>query len=206
MRTVHALALLGLCLSLSGCGQDLLAGGHNGRVNGGVTDDAPASTRAPSRSLARAEGPSRQAAATLEGRVATTATLHLVSESGRVVAVAPAAATATVEIASGEVAALGTADVEAGRYVRARFAVERVEAEVTGGITLGGTPLPGSVRVQVAESVVVDAPIELTVEEGGEHAVVLDLNALAWLLLADPATRLVPAAAFLAAVEVRVEE
>lgn len=201
-RLCRPLALM-LSLTLASCSGDLYAGGL-GHVDAEATSDgAPGgaqgsreagSPTAPARVARGAEAP----AAVPQGTLELTASVALLDESGAELMVSGEASRA-VRLAGGDTVRLGGSDLPARTYPRARVRFTRVVARVQGGV-LG---VLGEVRVQMpaGEPLVVEAPVELRVLEDGSHAVVVDLNAAAWLPTAVGGV--VPAAAFRAAVEIR---
>lgn len=199
--------MLTSALALAGCGVHVTAGGEReGEVRGVVTSEEGASpSRAPNGgvtySLARSDD-----AVEAQGTVTYNATMALVTESGAEVRLTNGPVPGTFRIEGADSSEAGRRRVEARTYTRARITFHQVEANVSGGVTLpGGIALTGTVRVDLGAggSVVVDAPIQLTVQEGGSHLLVVDLNAHTWLASANPVTRVVSATTFRSAVEVR---
>jgi hypothetical protein len=88
-----------------------------------------------------------------------------------------------------------------GRYSRVRIVFQRVEANVTSGLSV-----PGTYRVDVGAggSVTVEreAAVEVVASRGFD--MILDLNSTTWLASASSSTRTVSATAFRNAIAVRV--
>jgi hypothetical protein len=205
-RRTLGLAPLALLLALAGCGQELTAGGQKGDVDVDVTDD-PGSPPAANPDLAPARGAPRLAlrsALAPSGTVAVEGRVSLVTTDGRTIAL-PAGAGVVVTLSSTEEARLTRGSVSAVAYQAARITFTKLEANVTGGLSVGGVNLLGTVRVDLAQPLVIEAPIALTVRANGQHQVEIDLNAETWLLAANPVTRVVPAAALRGVVTVRAE-
>lgn len=192
------LCVLALSGALSGCGQDVFAGGQRARVEGEVTD-APDDAASGARFSRASSGESAAASeGALEGTIELTARLELVREGGEVVPVTEGTTTGTLRIATRDVVPLGAEVVAAGSYPLARVTFTRLQARVTSGL-LG---VPGAVVVELAEPVTIEDRIDLRLREDDERTVVVDLNASVWLAAAVGGV--IPAAVFRQAVEVRV--
>jgi hypothetical protein len=130
--------------------------------------------------------------------------VSLVTSTGAVVPLTGSPATATVRIDGADTVRIASGDVPAARYTAARVTFTRVQANVTGGLVLGGVGATGLFTVSIlpGDSIVVERPVDL----GGPEAdarLLVDLDASAWLGTANPATRLIAAATFRDAVKVR---
>lgn len=205
MRPVRAWVALALATAAAGCGQMLLAGGQRGEVRAVATDDATApSNGASAARFALAPEPGSAAALVPQGTLRVEGAVVLVGSGGEAVPLSDGIRGGTLRIAAADSVLLGRDSVLVGRYTRARVTLTRVEAEVTGGLLVGGLPLVGSVRVPLAEPLVIEAPIDLRVSANSSETLVVDLNAAVWLLQADPLARTVPVTALQGAVEVRV--
>lgn len=211
IRYMRFMAAAVLVLSAAGCGQELLAGGmRSGEASAVVTDDPRASGSASAHetptSRAMLTSGSRLSAiqTAAEGSILVEGAVELESAGGQMILLGGGPGTASVQISSAATSALGTSQVEVGRYTTARVTFTRVEADVSGGLVVGlGVQVKGKVRVLLPEPLVVEAPIELLVREDGEHIVVIDLNSEVWLAAVDPLLLTVPAQVFAAAVTVR---
>ncbi len=198
-----AAALLAATMTvLAGCTGELVGGGQRD-VDAAATGDGTGGgspSLAPRYSLSEGGGPAFQANG-ISGTISFDARVVLVRDgraeaigtgTGRVVA---ANGRDTVQVASGSVARVV--------YPTARVTFTRVQANVASGLTLGGgVAVTGQVNVAIADSVVVQMPVDL----GGaddDATLLIDLDASAWLAATNPTTRVVPAAAFQAAVKLR---
>lgn len=208
MSRLCALAALGAALLVGGCGKDLVVGGQrdvdtyatgDGTPEGGA---APAPALAPS--LARAPGgpAATHVAGRAQGTVAFDATVELVEGGAREGA---GSGTATVRIDGHDTVLVARGRVPEARYTAVRVTFTRVQASVASGLVIGGVNLTGLVTVAIAPGagLVVERPIG---NLGDDDDLLIDLDASAWLSAANPATRLVPGAAFSGAVKVRVIE
>jgi hypothetical protein len=99
----------------------------------------------------------------------------------------------------------GVRFLSSGRYTGFRVVFQRVEANVTGGLVVGGVPVLGTVRVALgAQGLTVERDLVLEVVARGAHDVVLDLGADIWLPQLSLVTRTVAAEQFQSAVGIRV--
>jgi hypothetical protein len=101
---------------------------------------------------------------------------------------------------------VGVRFLDSGRYSGCRVVFTRVEANVTGGLIVGGVPILGLVRVDLGTqgTLTVERGLVLDVEARREQDIVLDLAANTWLPRLSLTTRTVAAAALRDAVGVRV--
>lgn len=195
-------ALLAGMMALTGCGRELVGGGArnvDARATGDGTPGGSASV-APAYAIAPGGGPSYQANG-INGSITFDARVSLVRNStpeplGTGTATVSVNGRDTVTVASGRVARVD--------YPVARVVFTRVTANVTSGLTIGGTSLTGRVDVAIApgDSIVVERPVSLG-DRNDDATLLIDLDASAWLGLANPLTRIVPAAAFQSAVKLR---
>jgi hypothetical protein len=200
-----------LALTLAGCGRDIVVGGQQeGEVRTVATSDGTTSGSAAARvpieagTITPAFG---APAAAARGTVTFAASVTLISDAGEEVVVTNGLSTAQVQIEGPDTTLVGQARVRAATYTRARVEFARVDADVTGGLVIGGIPLLGLIRVEIGanERVIVEAPIQMTVEPKTSETLVVDLNASTWLLSANRLTGLVPAASLRSAVRLRVQ-
>jgi hypothetical protein len=194
-------------LGLAGCGKEVLVGGQkhvDTRATGDGTPEgsasgtrAPAFARSPSGAIAGAVAGRAQGTVTFEAKVA------LLTSGGAAVALG-SPATTTARIDGSDTVAVASGDVPAARYTAVRVTFTRVQANVTGGLLLGGVGATGLFTVSIlpGDSIVVERAVDLGAEEASAR-VLVDLDASAWLGTADPLTRLVAAATFRDAVKVR---
>lgn len=143
----------------------------------------------------------------LEGTVSAGVTVELVTSGGAAIPVTGSHAAATVALASGDEAPLGSREVEEGTYPAVRLTFTRAEVELT-------VPLPhpggGAGQLSVAVDLsggpaVIEVPIEIEVVEDETTTLRIDLNTSEWVPLADPVTGLVSRQSFSAAVAVEAE-
>jgi len=179
-------ALLVAALLLSGCG-DLLSGGQK-EID-----------------LHATGGGGREGSGNVRGTVSFDVALRLVDEEGALVRATEAPVRGEVLIERPDSVRVVRAAVPPREYRTVRAVFTRVEAEVTGGLVVGGLPILGFAAVDIppGDSLVVEFEMEMGVAARAREVLVLDLVAAAWLRQVDPLTRRVPAAAFTAVVEVR---
>ena len=205
MKTMKCLAaLLAGVMAVSGCGRELVGGGArdvDAVATGDGTSGGGSPSMAPSYAVAPGGGPVFQANG-LSGTITFDARVSLVR--GGTVEPLNGPATATVRADGRDTVALVSGRVDDVDYPVARVVFTRVTANVTGGLVIGGVGLTGRVDVAIApgDSIVVERAVDLGAA-GADATLVVDLDASAWLGLANPATRIVPAAAFQSAVKLR---
>lgn len=201
MRTKRcAAALAALTMFLAACSGELVGGGQrdvDARATGDGTGGGSASL-APRYSLA--DGGTAFQANGISGTISFDAKVVLMrggsaeligTGSNRVVA---ANGSDTVQVAAATVAAVD--------YPTARVTFTRVQANVTSGLNVGGINVTGQVNIALGDSVVVEMPVDLG-DEDEDATLLIDLDASAWLAATNPATRVVAASAFAAAVKLR---
>jgi hypothetical protein len=111
-----------------------------------------------------------------------------------------------VSIEPGERTILRRQRVPETRFIRVRVTFSGVEAQVDGGLLVGGAPYLGAARVRVPTGgIVVERTIELELPANARGTVVVDLAAPQWLGAVDPSNRWVPTEDFAAAVRIRTE-
>jgi hypothetical protein len=111
-----------------------------------------------------------------------------------------------VSIEPGERTILRRQRVTETRFVRVRVTFTRVEAQVDGGLLVGGAPYLGAARVRTPSGgIVVERTIELDLPVNARGTVIVDLAAPQWLAAVDPSNRWVATEAFAAAVRIRTE-
>lgn len=202
MRARTALALL-LMLIGPGCGKELVVGGEkhvDTRSTGDGTPEgsasmAPAFDRGPAAGLSLA-------AARAQGTITYQARVELLRANGGAVSLG-APTTATVKIDGSDTVAVIARDLAAGSYTGVRVTFTSVQANVTGGLVIGGTSLTGVVNVgSPAESIVVEQTVDLG-SPSESVRLLIDLDASAWLPTVNPATRVVASSVFQGAVKIR---
>lgn len=191
-----------------GCGELASGGVQQGEAVVFLAGDGSAGRGATaSRALASAEySVAGTPADSVKGTVAVRIQVFIRAADGTWSELTPAEREASVD-------AEGTLEVEVGRrpldvgpYDRLRMVFRRVEADVTGGLIIDGIPVVGRISVNFggSDTVEVERAIAVFMGEGETVELVVDLNSSAWLRAANPATRIVAAAHFRDAVEVRV--
>lgn len=202
MKTTRPLAaLLAGMMALAGCGRELVGGGQRDvdavatgdGTSGGSPSMAPVFASAPA-------GPSFQANG-IGGTITFDARVSLV-RGGSADPLGPG--TATVLVNGRDTVTVVSGRVSRVEYPTARVVFTRVTANVTGGLVIGGATLTGQVTVGIApgDSIVVERPVNLG-DADDDATLLIDLDASAWLALANPVTRIVPSAAFQSAVKLR---
>jgi hypothetical protein len=198
-----ALPLLAAVLTAAGCGKELVVGGERdvevtGTAGGAQPDRASAPTDAGGALGARETLP------LTGGTVAFTARAQLLTAAGTAHPPGAPIGTATVRVDGADTVRVVAFRTSAGQtYRTVRLTFTTVQAQVT-GLVVGGVEVSGTVTVAVPPGgLVVERPV--LVQPGrAPLEVLVELNAATWLSAADPGTRVVPAAAFRDAVEVRV--
>jgi hypothetical protein len=195
-----AAALAALAMFLAGCSGELVGGGQRD-VDARATGDGT-SSGSPSLSprFSLADGGTAFQANGISGTISFDAKVVLMrggsaeligTGASRVVA---ANGSDTVQVASASVAAV--------EYPTARVTFTRVQANVASGLSIGGINVTGQVNVAIADSVVVEMPVDLG-DADEDATLLIDLDASAWLAAANPATRVVSSTAFRGAVKLR---
>lgn len=201
MRARYALALL-LVMAAPGCGKELVVGGQkhvDTRSTGDGTPEGSASM-APAFDRSPAGGPSL-AAARAQGTITFNAKVELLRADGQAVALG-SAQPATVKIDGSDTVTVVSGDVPAATYTAVRVTFSSVNANVTGGLVIGGVSLTGNVTVGTGEAIVVERAVNLGSPEASVR-LLIDLDASAWLSAANPATRVVASSVFQSAVKIR---
>jgi hypothetical protein len=202
MRTKTTLAaLLAGTMALAGCGRELVGGG-NRDVDAAATGDGTSGgspSLAPRYAVAPGGGGVFQANG-IGGTITFDARVYLVRNATPLPLNGPA--TATVRVDGRDTVAVAADRVPRVEYPVARVVFTRVTANVTGGLVVGGVTVTGQVSVAIADSVVVERPVDLG-DADEDATLLIDLDASAWLQAANPVTRIVPAAAFQSAVKLR---
>lgn len=188
-----------LLLAVPACGGEAVAGGQRD-VDVKATGDGPgaAPARVPGGAL-----PSSAAAAAVQGTVTFTSDVRLVDGGTATVGRGTAV---VVRADGGDTARIVRGPVPAGGYASVRLVFREVDANVTGGLVIGGVAFTGSAEVDIApgDSLVVERAVAVPLGDADVELLV-DLNAATWLAATNPATRRVAAAVFAAAVQVRVD-
>lgn len=211
LRIARGVLLAGVSLALVACEGTVTGPGGEGDATfqaraTGDGDGAQARTAGEGWSGTQA---ARDAGGEAQGTVTFQARLYVRTDAGSWLEVTPRSAQGATVDASGrstsEVFASGR--VAAGSYNRVRVVFERVEADVTGGITIGTGLLTGRVQVDLGGGgeAVVERNVDVTVESGSSATLLVDLNSDAWLSSASSQTRTVSRASFESAVRVTAQ-
>lgn len=204
MKTMLGAAALLFGMLAAGCNGELVGGGvrdvdavatGDGSSTGGSASAAPALSLSPG-------GTAAFQTSGVSGTVSFTARVELVRD-GSAVSLNPSPASASVRTDGGDTVRVAGRSVQ-GRYGVARVTFTSVTANVSAGLRIGGVALTGRVDVGIpaGQGVVVEMPVDLG-DADDDATLLIDLDASAWLSAADPATRIVPAAAFRSAVRLR---
>ena len=205
MRTILCAALLAAITTTMGCSGELVGGGArdvDAYATGDGTGSGGAASLAPRYAVSPGGGAAFQASG-ITGTVTFDGKVSLV-RSGSVEPVVNGA-TATVSVDGSDTVRLGGSQLPEGAFPTARVVFTRVTANVASGLVVGGVTLTGRVDVAIADSVVVEVPVNVPAGDGDVDLLV-DLDASVWLATASPVTRTVTAAAFRGAVKVRVRQ
>jgi hypothetical protein len=178
MRRARILLALTLAGAAASCSQELLAGGETATVRGQATDAPAGNGAASSRSASGAAHlwAARAQTAPTPGTVRFTASLELIDEAGIAVPVTDGSVTSTLRLGAGDVVLLGAREVAVGSYPRARVTFTAVEARLASALGTAAT-----VRVDLAQPLVVEGPVNLRLAAGETEAVRVNLNSAAWL-------------------------
>jgi hypothetical protein len=196
MMTSRIFPIALLLLTAAGCG-NLTAGGVTGDATVVVSGDEP--EPAPSPQPASVAAPTHPAGTSHDeplGDLEATFSAYLVSDAGHQVRLGTRLDAAVAIDGSNEEEVV-TERVVVGHYDEIRLVFTDVTANV-----LSGLPVVGELSVDLGADATVTRPIDVEVVEGGEVFLVVDLNAAAWLVTANPITRTIDEAVFAALVEV----
>jgi hypothetical protein len=195
-RVWAALALA----ALTGCGNLTPGGIQRGDATVVVSGDEPEPSPQPAAYSAGATPARTSPIIGPPGEVEATFSAYLVSEVGTALRLGGSSLDILVAIDGSTDDRAVTESVPVGHYNELRLVFTDVTATV-----LGGLPILGELRVDIGSELTVSRPIDADVVEDGEVTLLVDLNAPAWLILANPITRLIEEAAFAALVEVGVQ-
>jgi len=202
MRASYALAALLLAMTTAGCGKELVVGGQKHVDAAGTGDGTPEGSAYKAPAYARLTGPDA-AAVRAQGTITFAARVEVLTAGGQSAQLSPSPAPVTVKIDGSDSVHIAAGDVPVGRYTAVRVTFTQVQANVTGGLVIGGVNVTGLVSVGIpGESVVVARAVDLG-SPGVGARVLVDLDASAWLSTANPATRVVASSIFQSAVQIR---
>jgi hypothetical protein len=189
------LALLATCLValvVVACGGNLTAGGF-GEVEVTVSGDAPDADQGsvwPSEApglLSTGPAPSSHDDEP-EGKLEIEFLLYLIRGDGSLVEVDDKEIEVELDLAGFFEADAVTAILPADRYVGIRIQFTEIEVEVERGVIINGIPITGPVEVELEddETITIERPLDVVLEEGGRVQILLDMNARVWLAAMDP--------------------
>lgn len=213
LRIARGVLLAGVSLALVACEGTVTGPGGEGdatfqarAIGDGGADGAQASAAGEGWSGTQA---ARDAEGEAQGTVSFEARLFVRTDAGSWLEITPRSAQGATVDASGRSASevFASGRVDAGSYNRVRVVFERVEADVTGGITIGTGLLTGRIQVDLGGGgeAVVERNVDVTVESGSSATLLVDLNSDAWLSSASSRTRTVSRANFESAVRVTAQ-
>lgn len=205
MKTKRTLAaLLAGMAMLAGCGRELVGGGARDVDAYATGDGTPGGSPSVAPSYAVLPGTAAPVfqANGVSGSITFDARVSLV-RSGQATPLS-GTGTTTVSANGRDTALVASGRVDDVDFPIARVVFTRVTANVTSGLVIGGISLTGQVNVGIApgDSVVVEMPVDLG-DPDDDATLLIDLDASAWLLAANPVTRTVSATAFRGAVKLR---
>lgn len=206
MRYSKAVILPALLIIGMGACDDATGPESGGRMEVGAVGDSDGTSGSQSaspyttRSLSAMSG-------SAEGTVEFAARIYIQSSAGEWIEVTQNAAERAAVEASGNGGAevFVASRVDAGSYNRVRVVFEDVEADVTGGITIGlGELLTGRVSVNLGANseTVVEQAVQVNVDGGATSRITIDLNSDAWLSRANADTHAVAESDFESAVRI----
>ena len=212
-RSLWSLPLL--LLGLGGCGGNLTAGGLTGETSVTVSGDAPDPAAAPA--AARIAGPDPFAGRAVEdddddedddepeGEIEAEFLLFLEDADGGSVSLSDEELRVAVDVQGEREADAVQAVVPAARYTALRIVFTEIEIEVESGLVIDGVPVVGDLEVELEDATLtVVRPLSLDLDDGGRAELLVDLNAEAWLVAADPDLRRIAEEIFAQAVTVSV--
>ena len=189
---VLGIALVLLCALATGCG-NLTAGGATGEASVYVVGDDPEAAGSPMAPGAPSSGssPSRISSHGLdddpEGELELDFHLHLVARDGRSVPLTTEEARIRIDFPGTQEREVVTRSVPADDYALLRVTFTEIEAEVDAGLVVEGDTIRGLVDVELEDdSLVVERPVDLDLGEDARAALVVDMNAGAWLTAVTP--------------------
>lgn len=142
---------------------------------------------------------------TILGTVTVVLQVELMGSDRRWVQITDGPQAVTVGLDAPNGSLLAARPLDAGRYIRARTTFLRVEADVEGGLVVGGEEVTGAIPVELPlAGLRVEDGLFLELEEGNPGRLVVALNSQLWLRLVNANLRRVPQTIFQQAVRVRV--
>ncbi len=209
MKAIHPIAALALStLLLAGCGKEVVVGGQRD-VETVATGDAtpePSPSRTDGARFVRGPGEPRFTSARGQGFAVFTADVRLFTAAGAS-AIPGGGSPTAVQLDGRDTVRVARGQVPAAPYTRARVVFRNVAAQVTGGLTVGGIAITGTVVVDIpsGDSLVVESALPFSPDQDAPETLIVDLDASTWLAATDPVTRRVPPTVFRNAVKLRLK-
>lgn len=140
-----------------------------------------------------------------EGELDADFYLYLLDAAGEPVELSPDQLEVRVDVQGTTEQEAVTVSVPAQRYTGLRVVFVNIDVEIDAGLIINGQEVLGEVDVELeADSLTVDRPLSLDLEDGEAVELLVDLNAQSWLLAVDPTSQVVPGQAFAEVIDVRV--
>ncbi len=196
-------AVLALIVASAACG-NLTMGGF-GEAVVVVSGDAPDSIPAPAsvtwaRAIEGPTGPDRADADEEdqpEGQLEAEMRLFLVGDGGSLVSLSDDEVEIRVDLEGVEEDETLPRQVPADAYTDLRIVFLEIQVQVDAGLVIDGDTITGPIDIEMeSDSLVVERPLSVTIDEGRRTEIFIDLNAASWLQAVDPVTLSVSAAAF----------
>ncbi len=205
MRTTTTALTALLVLGLGAC-DSTATGATTGRsrMAVGMRGDDPAG----SASAARSSTVRYALSGGGSGSVEVKARVWVETRAGEWVEVTNGAETETVQASGSDgIRAFADAEVDATSYQRVRVEFERVQASLSGSLSIGGSLLGASLTVDTGSDgkIVVERAIDLEARAGATQNLAINLNAAEWMERADTETQAVAEAEFRNAVAITAE-
>ena len=132
-----------------------------------------------------------------EGQLEAEMRLFLISEGGARVSLSDDELEVRVDLQGVEQDETLPQEVPADSYDRLQIVFLQIEAQVDAGLVIGGDTITGPIDIDIeGDSLIVEKPLILRVDEGARTEIFIDLNAASWLQAVDPATLTVSAETF----------
>lgn len=210
-RTMKAaLAILSICI-LAACG-NLTAGGFGETsilvTSEGEGEDQPApsaqaSPSSPSSQSSQLEGADPLLPDELAGTLQVTLRVYFLDTSNFWTEVTNGPVSMTLPLSDGGLEEAVKRRINTGLYSQMRMVFSTIEADVTGGLFIGGIPLLGTVHVPTGSDVIIERPLDLFIDDRDPVSVVIELNAGEWLQTASLVDAVVTPEDFASSVSVR---
>lgn len=207
---VFGIVALPILLVLSGCG-NLTAGGVTGEATVTISGDAePASGDAaglPVRSVhdENDDDDDDDDADEAEGEIEAELRIYLIAQDGSSIELTDGEIEVEVDVQGREEPEVVQTMIPVLTYTGLRVVFTELEIEIDSGLIIGGLPVLGAIDIELDDGIlVVERPLDLVLQDGGEARILIDLNARSWLLAVDPDLRSVAEQIVANAIEVRL--